>query len=129
MSNSKKKVYTKEDWKIAGVIFVIGMIIVMIASAKTDKNIATSTSSSDLRSGQTITLKSALPVCTTKENLERLDNIMREKNETSKTNMFNNGEVIVINSGNNIEIVDVGIFTSEIEYLGNRYFTHRDMLE
>lgn len=128
-NNSKKKVYTANDWKIAGIIFVVGMIMVLIASAKTDKNIATSASVNEIKSGQTITLSSSIPACATKENLKRLDNIMTEKNETAKTNILQSGEVIVIDSGSSIEIIDAGIFTTEIMYQGNRYFTHRDMLE
>ncbi|MBU3126047.1 hypothetical protein [Clostridium tagluense] len=131
MKKKTKKVYTKEDWKIAGIITAIGIVIILIVGAKTSDNIASSTSSSvsDFRNGQSVTLTADLPACITKENLDRLDNIMREKNKDAQTEMLISGDVIVISSGSKIEIVDKGVFTTKVKYIFGEYYGNTEFIE
>ncbi|MBW9154891.1 hypothetical protein [Clostridium tagluense] len=128
MQTNNKKVY-KTDWKLFGIGFIVFIIIVALVSTKSDKNITTTSSSSDLKSGQNISLTADLPACTSKENLNNLNNYMMQKNEDAKNKMLSSGEVIVISSAEKIDIVDLGALTTKINYNENEYYVNTDFIK
>ncbi|NFT02951.1 hypothetical protein FDF18_06465 [Clostridium sporogenes] len=80
-----------------------------------DEDESSSTSStSNLSSGERITLSEEAVVCSSKENVDKLIDYIREENSAGKQEMYERGDAITLPQGTEVNIVKVGIVT-EVE--------------
>lgn len=70
--------------------------------------------SSTLKDGQSITLSDVTPVCSSKDNVDKLISYMQQKNNSGIKSMYINGEVKDLPKGSRVNVVNTGIVT-EIE--------------
>lgn len=104
--------------------FVIPMILIIIAVvwaiSSFSHSSSSSSSSSELpQSGQSITLSDVTPVCSSKENLDKLLSYIREKNNSGIQSMYSRGEVKDLQKGTKVNVTKAGIVT-EIETSGGQ---------
>ncbi|WP_123052979.1 hypothetical protein [Clostridium sp. JN-1] len=65
-------------------------------------------SSSNFNVGEKITLSADAPVCSSKDNVDKMINYLQNKNEQAIEDMENNGEAKVIPQGSDVTIVKLG---------------------
>lgn len=118
-------------------IVTIVMCIVMITSftfsltacGNSEEGANSSSSTIELSDGKHITLTDTLPACNTEDNLKKLNDAMYNKNESLKNEMLALGEVIVIQNGEGIDVIDYGALHTKIQYNGQEYWTNTDFIK
>ncbi|ENK1242979.1 hypothetical protein AB2063_001107 [Clostridium botulinum] len=88
-----------------------------------DEDESSSTSStSNLSSGERITLSEEAVVCSSKENVDKLIDYIREENSAGKQEMYERGDAITLPQGTEVNIVKVGIVTEVETENGSTWF-------
>ncbi|WP_035290923.1 hypothetical protein [Clostridium sp. KNHs214] len=77
-------------------------------------NSSTTNSNINYNSGEEITLAEDAPCCSSKSNVDKMIDYVRENNKNAQDRMLSNGEAKVIPKGSKVTIVSLGIVV-EIE--------------
>lgn len=114
----KKKKILKAVLLCLSIILCMGLFV---GCGDEDESSSTS-STSNLSSGERITLKDDAFVCSSKENVDKLIDYIREKNSSGEQEMIDRGEVITLTKGTEVNIVKVGIVTEIETGNGEKWF-------
>ncbi|NFS07349.1 hypothetical protein FDE99_06195 [Clostridium botulinum] len=106
----KKKKFFKMVLLCLSFILCLGLFV---GCGDEDDSSSTSSSSS-LSSGERITLSEEAVVCSSKENVDKMIDYIREKNSAGKQEMYERGDATILPKGTEVNVVKVGIVT-EVE--------------
>lgn len=88
-----------------------------------------SSSSSNITTGQSITLSDDTLVCTSKANEDKLISFINANNTSGENGMIQRGEAVILPKGTKVNIIDAGI-TTEIETQdGQDYFAPMELIK
>lgn len=79
-------------------------------------------SSTDYTSGDRIVLSYDAPVCSTKDNVDKMINYISKNNEEGQNEMIERGEATILPKGTEVNIVKNGIIVEIQTKSGNEYF-------
>lgn len=88
-----------------------------------------SSTSSSLTSGKRITLSDDAPVCSSKENVDKMIDYIRENNSAGKQEMINRGDATILPKGTEINIVKGGIVVEIETKDGTTWFAPKEVFE
>ncbi|EHI99760.1 hypothetical protein CDLVIII_3185 [Clostridium sp. DL-VIII] len=109
---------------ILGVIIVTWVYVISIFVGGCDSSSKTSnysTSSKELHSGQSVTLKADTLVSSSKENDDKLMSYINKKNKDGENQMLISGQATILKKGTKVNIISIGI-TTEIEVNGEKWY-------
>lgn len=86
-------------------------------------------SSTDLKSGQSLKLSENALVCSSKDNVDKIISYINNDNQEAIQNMHLRGEATVLKSGTTIDIIKVGIVTEIETQNGERWFAPFEVFE
>jgi len=89
---------------------------------------ASSSSPSILQNGQSITLSNKTPVCSSKQNVDKLLFYLNQKNDSGVQSMYNGGEVKDLPKGTKVNVVNIGLVT-EVETSGTHWFAPMELFK
>ncbi|MGU9539185.1 hypothetical protein ACQX0N_09415 [Clostridium tepidum] len=81
-----------------------------------------SSTSSNLSSGERITLSEDALVCSSKKNVDKMIDYIHEKNSAGKQEMYERGDATILPKGTEVNIVKVGIVTEVETENGQTWF-------
>lgn len=87
----------------SGVIIVLIFIAIFMVGCSDNDN------SYNFSVGEKITLTEDAPVCSSEENVDKMINFVKNKNEDAIENMEKNNEAKVISKGEEVTIIKLGI--------------------
>lgn len=85
-------------------------------------------SSTTLHSGQSVTLSDDTLVCSSKENEDKLLSYIREKNTNGENQMLLNGQATILKKGTKVNVTSVGI-TTEIEVSSKKWYAPMEVIK
>ena len=88
-----------------------------------------SSSDTNLKNGQRLTLKEDTPVATSKDGVDKIIDYENQKNEKGLDDMEANGETTVLSKGTEVNVVDVGITTEVQTDDGTDYYAPEELFE
>lgn len=106
-----------------------------VKEAKDDSLISNATTKSynndkTLRSGQNIILSKNTPVCSSKDNLDKMLSFINANNNEAVNNMILKGQATILSKGTQVNVIDSGILVTEIETLsGESWFAPREVIQ
>jgi len=78
-----------------------------------------SSNKTTLHSGQSLTLSNDTPVCSSKENLDKMISFISQKNDDGENQMIASGKAKILSKGTKVNIISTGT-TIEIETSDNK---------
>ncbi|MFT5875112.1 MAG: hypothetical protein ACI8WT_004093 [Clostridium sp.] len=124
----KNKKIVKSRLNILMILLLTCFITIILSGCGGESETINPKQATDLKNGMRITLTQALPACTTLENLKKFENAISANNKNLQNEMIFNGEFIGISTGEKIDIIDFGIFKTEIQYNSLKYFVSTCMI-
>lgn len=119
----KKKKFFKMVLLCLSIILCLGIFV-----GCGDEEESSSTSSS-LNSGERITLSDDVPACSSKENVDKMIDYIKEENSAGKQEMISRGDAIILPKGTEVNIVKVGIIVEVETENGETWFTPIEAFE
>lgn len=98
-------------------------------SSSSPSSSSSSSSSSIPQTGQSITLSDVTPVCSSKENVDKLLSYLREKNDSGLKSMYSRGEVKDLPKGTKVNVVKMGLVTEVETASGTHWFAPMEMFK
>lgn len=86
-------------------------------------------SSSYATTGQSITLSQDTPVCSSKENVNKMISYVQNNNNDGASEMEKNGEATVLPAGTKVNIVKSGIVTEIETESGEKWFAPNEVIK
>lgn len=84
---------------------------------------------SSLSSGQRITLSSDTPVCSSKDNVDKVINFVNQNNEQGLEEMESSGEACTLPAGTEVNIIKTGIVIEIETSSGSHYFAPKEVIK
>lgn len=86
-------------------------------------------SSSNLSSGQSITLSDDTPTCSSKENVDKMIDFVQNKNSAGEQGMLDRGEAKILPKGTKVNIIKVGTVVEMEDENGTKYFAPEEAVK
>lgn len=117
--------------------FLIPIILVIIAvvwaissfSHSSSSPTETTSTGTSFSNGQSIILSADTPVCSSKENVDKLINYVREKNNSAVNTMYARGEVKDLPKGTKVNVIKAGIVTEVETENGTHWFAPMELFK
>ena len=115
------------------IINILLLVIFAFSLVGCGEDTSTSTTSvSNIKPGQNITLSESTIVLTSQDAISELDNYSSNNNQSGQQDMISNGEAVVLPAGtqiNVVKLVGMALDEAEIDVSGAKYYTHSGLLK
>lgn len=112
--------------KIIMIIISCFMVFSLIGCGDSSSS---SSSSSNLTSGKRITLSDDAPVCSSKENVDKMISFVQNNNSKGQQEMIQRGEATILPKGTEVNIVKSGIVIEIETQNGTRWFAPEEAIK
>ena len=109
-------------------IFIPIMLIVLVLSFIGCGD-SSNSSTTYAKVGSSVTLTDGGIFCSSKKNVDKMIDFISAKNKDGQNKMFSNGEAIIIEKGEKVNITDKGMAITEVEYKNQKWYAPMEVVK